>query len=276
MTTAIIIVIAAIFYAATHIVGVLKHRDAKLTYLERDEENPHRVVNYIIPGLFRAPKKGFYPFAEEMVGDAIFVDLNGIVWSSKHFAKQLTDHAIENDYEDIRIFAISVGDKVARRLKSSANPELRQQVKRVVSYDINPCANTREVKPGFRLALHLGAPLFRTTVFLLGPIGYLNLIPGDQGTKADPNRHSLAEISSQLLAIGFENTGKFRWGSNIVISKNDTLLDNAAIAANAGSKLDNLPEFIQLIAGGHADIIGHRSNYLDALNDLGAFDDDYE
>ena len=278
-TKYIIITFIVAFYIATHVICNIEHEDAELLPMRHEKDNPHKVVNYLIPGMLRVPRKALEPFANEMVGDVVFVDLNSKVWDSKHFAEQIVNDIREGGYKDVRIFAISIGDKVARQLDSEVGHELRKSGIKITTYDINPCANRGEVKGGFRLGLVLGAPLFRLITFALGPIGYLDIIPGDQGSVSDPNRHSLVEISSQLWAIAFEDTGKFKKSrDNIVLSRDDARLDNDKIVADAGGSARDggLPGHIVMISGGHADVIGYKVSYLDALNDLGAFDDDYD
>lgn len=264
----IIIVFLIVFYIATHVACNIEHEKAKLQELRHEKDNPHKVINYIIPGMLRMPKRALQPFVNEMVGDVIFVDLNCTVWDSEVFAKQIAEDAKSKGYKNVRIFAISIGDKIARRLDSKVGHELRKSGAVITTYDINPCANRAEIKSGFRLGLILGAPLFKLGAFLLGPLGYLDIIPGDQPTKADPNKHSLVELASQIWAIAFEDTGKFTRSSNLVLSRGDARLDNQQIQNDA-----ERANSIAVINSGHADIIGYKDNFLDALNDLGAFDD---
>ncbi|MBQ6354839.1 hypothetical protein IJJ18_00200 [Candidatus Saccharibacteria bacterium] len=258
-----------IFYIATHAAYNIEHEEATLQELRCEKDNPRKVVNYIIPGMLRVPKSAFQPFVNEMVGDVVFVDLNCTVWDSKLFAKQIVEDAKAKGYLDVRIFAISIGDKVARKIDSKIGHDLRKAGAVITTYDINPCANRAEAASGSRIGLVLGAPLFRLVTFLLGPLGYLDIIPGDRPSKSDPNRHSLVELSSQIWAIAFEDTGKFGRSSNLVLSKEDARLNNRQIREDA-----ERANSIAVINSGHADIIGYRDNYLDALNDLGAFDDD--
>lgn len=202
--------------AVAMIFRLIALHDARIIELKEADESG--VVNYIIPGMTGPSEERFYPYAERMTGAVKLLDFAGCTWDAKHYAEIIAADA--QDYKEVRVLGISIGDKVAR--------ELVGMVSELEIYDLNPCTNGNQVKPGGILRVTM--PLAYVTVVALGPISDIRLIPKDGMWRA------WNELVSQAWHIGYDKYGIFpEQTRGIILSKEDQFLINDVLAEEANA-----------------------------------------
>lgn len=178
------------------------------------------LMNYFVAGTLNQPKPAYQFIMNDIKGGVTWVSFRNTGWEAELTAKAILNHARRHDYKKIRVFAISVGDHVARYLEDfvRADPEIQLEV-----IAINPCSSPTYLNDGLRGAIK-AAPALQITKYLLGWASLLPVIP------TPGEAYSVALLEDQLLQVSRVSTPRrFERTLGVVLSKNDELLDNGRI-----------------------------------------------
>lgn len=179
-----------------------------------------------------------------------FLKFKMIGWSALETAKAVT-RAVGPD-DQVTVYAISVGDHVARYLEVSAISD------RLEVYTINPCSNCRALRQGLRILLTIAAPIFWVICHMLGWVSIIPFIP------ATGRKYSLILLADQYMVIAFDkpplHTSRTR---GVVLSATDELLDNNYLEQEAfvGVRVARVPTR-------HGDTVGRGYEYLRGIKKL--------
>lgn len=114
--------------------------------------------------------------------------------------------------------SIGMGDIIIHKMESNFD----------ATFSLTPCTYGFFLKEPFHTLLKYGGPLLLTTRILLGWLGFIPVVPNHDLEKSNS---SLALLIDQYLAIR-NNTRSLREDGlprNLILSKNDYLLDNKTI-----------------------------------------------
>ena len=114
--------------------------------------------------------------------------------------------------------SIGIGDIIIHKMENNFD----------ATFSLNPCTYGFFLKEPFHTLLKYGGPLLLATRILLGWLGFIPIVPNHDLEKSNS---SLALLIDQYLAIR-NNTRSLREDGlprNLILSKNDYLLDNKTI-----------------------------------------------
>ena len=114
--------------------------------------------------------------------------------------------------------SIGIGDIIIHKMENNFD----------ATFSLNPCTYGFFLKEPFHTLLKYGGPLLLATRILLGWLGFIPIVPNHDLEKSSS---SLALLIDQYLAIR-NNTRNLREDGlprNLILSKNDYLLDNKTI-----------------------------------------------
>ena len=114
--------------------------------------------------------------------------------------------------------SIGIGDIIIHKMENNFD----------ATFSLNPCTYGFFLKEPFHTLLKYGGPLLLATRILLGWLGFIPIVPNHDLEKSNS---SLALLIDQYLAIR-SNTRSLREDGlprNLILSKNDYLLDNKTI-----------------------------------------------
>lgn len=184
------------------------------------------VMNYFIAGNVGQGNSNFGLFLQgyknyHVEGGTTCVIFKPHGFWAKTVAKQIEDDALEHNYK-VRIWAISLGDEVARELEARGN------LTRLETVDINPCVDIDTVASPFSHLVRILAVPMGIIKVALGWLSYLPVIPVDGGN------YSYATLTDQYLGILFykvpESANNYQCSKLVVYSRDDQFLRNTGVA----------------------------------------------
>ncbi len=208
-----LVVILLINIISCFIVRKFIHRGRMniLNFKPSDGQPKDRSV--LIAGMMNQPHKAFELLSNVRTEQMIYCNFSVLGWNARNSAKQI-DKCDDLINVPLRVFAISVGEKVAQEM-SLCN--------QIVS--INPCPHPSVLQKKLRIVLPPVAVLLQLLVFFLGWIAVLPVIP------ADDTPYSIALLADQLWEISMNRkTYPHNKGiTSLILSRNDEFLDNEKI-----------------------------------------------
>lgn len=247
--------------------GVLRRQNPDSVRAER--------ANYLIAGTLNQAEAAFQFLEPYLTGDVIYVQFQSIGWDARATAQHIAEDVYPYQYDEVDIYAISVGDHVARYLDAYFDDCETTQV-RIIA--INPCPIIDCVRPQLRPYLKPLTPLFEVGCHALGWLSTAPIIPTAGG------RYSLILLADQLWQTAWDqppHSTSHTVGlicsrvSNKEHNDADDLLSNAAIREyfdTASGKIETVH-----INTAHGDTIGAGKDYLLAVRQIwqsAAYQDD--
>lgn len=198
------------------------------------KEDPHsNIVNYVIAGMLNQADTAFYAFMNDLEGNVVAVNFLASGWRpaamNTAIRSDIEARTNRTEISEVRIWAISVGDQVARYLAVAPPFQIRTR-----TVAINPCTTQQCLKPDLQ-NMGMVAKVLRG-VCEYG-LGWVSLVPclnmSGTDTKA-PNRgwkYTPMLLADQLVAItnGVPLTFTQYRADFVVLSTQDQFLDNTAI-----------------------------------------------
>lgn len=207
-------------------------------------------VIFLSAGNLAQPRKAFEFLHPQLKRKQFaFLKFKMIGWSALETAKAVA-RAVGPD-DQVTVYAISVGDHVARYLETSP---IREQVQ---IYTINPCPHRRALRKELRVLLMIAAPIFWVLCHLLGWLSIIPFIPATGG------KYSLILLADQYMAISFDMPPIYTSQTRgVILSTADELLDNDYLErVFAGRKVIEIPTH-------HGDTVGAATEYLYGVEKL--------
>lgn len=207
-------------------------------------------VIFLSAGNLAQPWKAFQFMQSVLRGTQYaFLRFRMIGWSARATAKAVAQTT--RSYDRATMYAISVGDHVARHIESLPISG-RFQI-----YTINPCPNRRALRSSLRFLLTVSAPILWVFCHLIGWLSIIPLIPATGG------KYSLVLLADQYVTIAFDtpplHTSRTK---GVILSTMDELLDNGYLRQTfADNKITNVPTR-------HGDTVGMDSEYLRGVEEL--------
>ena len=206
----IIIVLLILNAVSCFIFRVFIHR-GKMRILDfnPEKEIPPKEASILIAGLMNQPYQAFKELKSVNVERVIYAEYSCLGWNSKTSAKQLD--AIKYDPSTrVNVYAISVGDKVARHMLTCTH-----------IYSIDPCPHPYVLREEISGDLAIIAVVFEILSFFLGWLAVLPVI------SCGESRFSLALIADQLWEISIVRSTppNNRGITSIVSSNRDEFID---------------------------------------------------
>lgn len=214
-----------------------------------NDENYQEMV-YLIAGNLNQPEPAFEFMMSEVEPNWTYVNFETQGWSARQTAKVIIDDIQENDYK-ARVFAISVGDRVARYLEEGLGEEIE-------IYNINPCSSRKALKPEWRALTSLALPV--EAICHLG-LGWLSVIPfiGVEDGKS----YSLITLIDQYWIMAYDRPPlETTETSGTLLSTEDEFLRNDYL-----KELFDNGRIIE-IETSHADTTGSAEKYLEGIRRL--------
>ena len=246
-----------------------QYRSATLTVLKEDPRS--NVVNYLIGGMLNQSETTFHAYQNDFEGTVIAVNFKRTGWDPQLMAEVIL-RDIDWRHSEVRIWAVSVGDQVARWVEKSLTPGAAKTVA------INPCTTPQCLQKQYHGYEWL-ARLIRDGVceHFLGWASLLPIIPMAGTDTRAPNRHwkySPMLLADQLVAItngrqpgaiaNGEQPDESFWADFIVLSSRDQFLDSAAVK----EVYERVPEErIIVIDADHAGTAVYETQYHEAIRE---------
>lgn len=186
MSRLAVIIVLLINIVSCFIFRVFIHRGRMNIYDFSAEENQApKEASILIAGLANQPYSAFRELGKSVSASRmIYAEYSCFGWNARNSAAQLD--CLKYDRNTlVSVYAISVGDKIARRLNRCQN-----------IYSINPCPHPSVLKDKFQRILPVVSFVSEALVFLLGWIATIPFIPTEENV-----RYSLALLADQLWEI---------------------------------------------------------------------------
>lgn len=155
------------------------------------DENCREMV-YLIAGNLNQPEPAFKFMMSEVGPNWTYVNFGTLGWSVKSTAKAIIKDIREHNYK-ARVFAISVGDQVARYLEA----ELGEEIK---IYNINPCSTRMALQPKWRALTSLALPVEAICHLIFGWLSVIPFIEIGGG-----KNYSLITLIDQYWAMAYNH-----------------------------------------------------------------------
>ena len=167
-------------------------------------------INVLIAGFFTQPFSAYRELCQAHLAQEIYVIYSCFGWNAKNSAAQL-DEALKKYTGKVNIYAISVGDKIARSMTRCNH-----------IYSINPCPNPCVLRNEWQRKLPPLAILLEAVAFVLGWLSVIPAIP------TDDSPYSLALIADQLWEISVNRSTKpyNKSLTSFVLSSKDEYINN--------------------------------------------------
>ena len=231
-------------------IAISQVTSGKMQFIQMKGEQIN-TATYIIPGMCRPKTKFYQEFANVLPGDVYLCNYDGTRWNEQRYADHIVEHILANNYKEVTIVSISIGDKIARAVESE-DPDVK-----IVA--INPVTRSEMLSQSFT-PLKVILPIITPLIVFLGPVSDISMIP------IDGVCHSLAELLSQGLDTVFDNrVMQFKATDKVIISTQDEFANNEVIY----QLLDGTGAETIEIDTMHARLIESCDDYLMALEKLG-------
>lgn len=203
-------------------------------------------MNYLIAGCANQPKMAFRLLTDAMTSGGItHVNYTSIGHSPKAMAREVM-REIQRRHCEATIYAVSIGDQVARYLEEMLGDEIE-----VIA--INPCPQPRALRWHKRLLGMVSGPILQVLKYALG---LLSLIP------LTPAGYSISLIADQIWAAAYIAAPQnCKQTKGVVRSLQDEFLRGEWMN-------DFYPAEIIDIEATHADVIRRASEYRMAITQI--------
>lgn len=181
-------------------------------------------VSVLLAGYLDQPRHAFYRLgvgADRMV----YANYSLLGWNARNSAEQLGRHLVHYSNCEINIFAIGIGDKVARDLLVGE-----------YVYAINPIPSIKVLKRGWQPVFFLLAWLMEIATLLLGWIAILPLIPSKSWRMPRRKMYSIALLADQLWETRSSARRRGWINTNLILNAGNKLIDNELTAGYYGTR----------------------------------------
>lgn len=188
MSRKIIIIVLLLNIVSCFVFRVFIHRGRMKIYdFDPKGEKAAKEASILIAGLGNQPYSA-YKELEPSVGAEreIYAEYSCFGWNAKNSAEQLDEIKFHPDTR-VSVYAISVGDKIARYLK---------RCERI--YSINPCPHPSVLKDRYQIILPILSVILEVLTFSLGWLAVIPFIPVEEV------HYSLALLADQLFEISLD------------------------------------------------------------------------
>ncbi len=236
-------------YRSYRLTGNLHKSSNLITYRK---PRSTRQMNYLVAGLLNQPATAFRFLQKSLRGGITSARFSSLGWDSWSMARQIATDILQHDYQAM-VYAISVGDKVARNLEEILGD-------RVTIITINPCTEPSFLKPFLRYSAKILVPILGCLCMLLG---WLSAIPILELFGKNYKHYSLALLVDQLWEIAYVRPQpETKRTVGVVCSAKDEFLQNAEIR----EYFSGCP--CETIQTTHAQTINCANDYLEAIRKL--------
>lgn len=212
-----------------------------------DEAN--REMTYLIAGNLNQPQPAFNFMTSELDANFTYVKFAVQGWNAKATAKAIIKDIRKHNYE-ARVFAISIGDQVARYLEDELGAE-------VEIYSINPCSYKDTLQPKY---CELTTTWALPAEILCHLLGWPTMFPSIEVGGGD---YSLVMLVDQYWEIAYGKPPlKTSCTRGVVLSTNDEVLNNDYLRSLFGETK------IVEIDTAHADTWAAAEEYLKGVKRL--------
>lgn len=228
----------------------------------RDDSGQLRVVrestdgemNYLIAGMLNQPGAAFWFWLDELDGGVTLVEYENTGWRAEETAEKILADVAHNNYQKVRIFAISVGDQVARYLEAKVGDNADVLLEIVA---INPCSAAELLKLPVAVAAYTLTPLTRFGCYLLGwaSLSPTKFLPASGG---DYSLTLLTDQGQQIIDQHVPNVTIHTVA--VLVSEEDEFLDSEAICQYFPNA-----QIIFLPNTKHSDTFANAEVYREAL-----------
>lgn len=183
-----------------------------------------KTISVLLAGFLDQPKHAFYRLgvgADRMV----YANYSLMGWNAHNAAKQIDEHLSRYTNCEIDIFAIDIGDKIARDLL------IGEYV-----YAINPIPSIKVLKDGWQPVFFLLAWLMEIATLLLGWIAVLPLIPSKGWRMPRRKMYSIALLADQLWEIRSSARRQGWINTSLILNSGNSVIDNDLVAEYYGTR----------------------------------------
>ncbi len=212
--------------------------------LKRVDNTNKDQMNYLIAGMANQPKMAFRLLTDAMTSGGItYVNYTPIGYAPKAMAREMAQE-IRRRHCEATIYAMSIGDQVARYLEEDLKDEIE-----VIA--INPCAQPMMLNWYRRILGTISGPILQLLKYALGLLSLIPLTPGG---------YSVSLIADQIWAAAFIAAPHCcKQTKGVVCSLQDEYLRNERIRRFYPMPIVN-------IEATHADVIRHAAEYRLAIS----------
>lgn len=183
-------------------------------------------MTFLCAGCFNQPKAVFEFMQDKLQGENYcYIDYSCWGWNAKSTAKRIFNdwNNSKNRWDNVVFYAISLGVHITHYV------EMGMEKSRVKIYAINPCPTVETLRRPLQIALLALSPFFLVFCHLLGFLSAIPLFSTPGG------RYSLVLLADQYFELAYGGTkGISKSTEWLILSKNDKLLDNVAVAKTYG------------------------------------------
>ncbi len=188
---------------------------------KREWNNPaSNTMNYLLAGLGSQPKPAFQAFYRDFFAreNLTYCQFDSRGFDALESASRIVDDVRRNKFQNVRIYAISVGERVAEMVEMMMFYDMDAKIEIIA---INPCPGKEHLRLKARVWLVPAMILVNLVSFLLGWLSVLPVIWVGKDQKI-----SVRVLADQLFAMCQSWEHDVERVSGVVLSSKDRLLDN--------------------------------------------------
>ena len=212
-------------------------------------EEEVKTASYFLAGLTASSRDSFGGFIEQAPGDVWLWQSDSHGFEPSEAAKTILDHINEYNYTDVRVYAIGNSAKIAHHLSCADQHAAKasgEKARITITWLLNPVQNPGQLS--HPALIWLAAIVAVVITITLGLVSLLPIIPFSK------RLHSPAELSDQLIELGFSAAKTPSTTKGMILCQNDQHVNNARVALDNNSLRNVVIPNLKHTAFDHADL----------------------